>query len=257
MSFANMARRIAPFAALAAATALSGCGDMNIAMNGEEGVPLAELDMSGDAPTGVAMGGSDSVVITTGDEFTIDVDGSDEAIERMRFVLSEGTLAIGRANDSSNGGGTATILITMPAPGTLAMGGSGTIEADTMASDAEIVVGGSGSISVGSIEADSLEVVIGGSGSATAWGTAERLEITIGGNGSANMADLQVERGEVNIGGSGDATFASDGRVEANIFGSGSVRVIGSATCEANTIGSGSLVCEDVVASEEAVEEGA
>ncbi|WP_271079088.1 head GIN domain-containing protein [Aurantiacibacter sp. MUD61] len=247
MNFGKLARRIAPFAALAAATALSGCGDMNISINGEEGVPLSELDFSGDTPTGVAMGGSDAVVITSGDDFTINVDGSDEAIERMRFVLSEGTLAIGRANDSSNGGGIATVLITMPAPETLAMGGSGSITADTMASNAEIVVGGSGSVEVASVDADSLEVVIGGSGSATTSGTADRLEVTVGGSGSALMPDLQTERGEVNIGGSGDVSFSSDGRVEANIAGSGTVRVFGSATCEANTIGSGELICEEVV----------
>ena len=251
MNFGKSIGKLAPLAILATASALSACGG-NISFGGEEGVPLAELDTSGDAPSGVALGGEDNVVITSGDSFSIDVDGSNEAVERMRFSLEDGMLAIGRENGSSSGGGTATVIITMPAPETLALGGSGRIEADTMAGNAEIVVGGSGSVAVGRVEADTLEVTIGGSGSVGTAGSAEVLEVNVGGSGTADFAGLQVERAEVNIGGSGGATFRSNGSVEANIGGSGSVMVIGSATCEVNSVGSGSLVCEEEPAAEAA-----
>jgi hypothetical protein len=239
-----MIRKIGPFVALAAAAGLSACDGVDVTINGEEGVPLAELDLSGDPPTGVALGGPDAVVITTGDEFAIDVDGTAEATERLRFVLEDGLLAIGRESGSWNDNDTATVLVTMPSVSTLALGGSGSITADSLTGDADIAVGGSGDVAVTNVETESLEVVIGGSGSAEVSGMSDRLEIAIGGSGTASMADLQVDRAEVNIGGSGGATFSSDGRVEANIAGSGTVRVRGSATCEANTIGSGELICE-------------
>lgn len=244
MGFAKIFRKIGPFAVLAAATGLTACGGMDATFNGEEGVPLAELDMSGDPPTDVALGGPDTVNITAGDEFTIEVEGSDAAADRLRFVLADGALGIGREEGSWSDNDIATVNITIPAPSTIAVGGSGQIMADTMASDATIALGGSGTATVQTMQAESLEIVIGGSGSVVTAGTANRLEITIGGSGSALMPDLQVERGEVNIAGSGSASFASDGSVEANIGGSGNVRVYGSASCEINSIGSGQLICE-------------
>lgn len=257
MRVGNMIRKIGPFVAMAAAAGLAACDGVDITVNGEEGVPLAELDMSGEPPTGVALGGPDAVVITTGEDFTIDVDGPAEATERLRFVLDDGMLAIGRESGSWGDDEIATVLVTMPSVSTLALGGSGNITADSMTGEADIAVGGSGKVTVTEVEADELEVVIGGSGTAEVSGTSERLEIAIGGSGTADMADLQVERAEVNIGGSGDATFSSDGRVEANIAGSGTVRVYGSATCEANTIGSGELICEAADEAEEAETEDA
>ncbi len=251
-------RVVGPIAALAAAAGLAGCDGVNVTFNGEEGVPLSELDMSGDPPTAVVLGGPDAVVITAGDTFTIDVDGSNAAVDRMRFSLEDGSLAIGRAEDTQDASDRATVLVTMPAPSSLVIGGSGSITSDALAGDASVVVGGSGSVSVTGVDVESLDIAIGGSGSAELAGTAERLDVAIGGSGSADMPGLSVERAEVSIGGSGNASFASDGRVEANIGGSGTVRVSGSATCESNTFGSGRLICENAsAAADEAVEEDA
>ena len=43
---------LAPLAALAGAALVTGCDNMNIRIGDGDGVPLAELDMSGAAPTG-------------------------------------------------------------------------------------------------------------------------------------------------------------------------------------------------------------
>ncbi|WP_340588200.1 head GIN domain-containing protein [Erythrobacter alti] len=245
MRVGGIFRKIGPFLALAAAAGLSACDDVDVSFNGEQGVPLAELDMSGEAPSRIALGGADNVVITTGEELAITVEGSEEATERLRFVLADGSLGIGREDGNWRDGDVATINVTMPAPSTIAIGGSGRMTADTMARNAEIVIGGSGAVDVAVIDSETLEITIGGSGRATVAGAVDRLELNIGGSGTADMADLQAGDAEVNIGGSGDATFSSDGTVEANIAGSGDVRVRGSARCEINAIGSGSLVCED------------
>ena len=236
--------KVAPVVALVAVAGLAACGDVSININDDDAVPLADLDMDGDAPDEIALGGSDNVVVTSGEEFAITVEGSDAAIERMRFKLEGGTLWVMRDNDAADGDGVATVNVTMPPPNGLTVGGSGSITADAMSSDAEIVIGGSGNVTVAALAADALEVTIGGSGTATVAGSTDRLELSIGGAGSAEMADLQVGDAEVNIGGSGSATFAADGDVEANIGGSGTVRVRGSARCTSNTVGSGRLICE-------------
>ncbi len=243
MRLEQIFRKMAPVAALAAATALSGCG-----INSVDGVPLAELDTSGPAPSGVALGGSDLVVITSGDTFTIDIEGSEEAQEAMRFDLDEDTLSIGRESDD---GGQATVNITMPAPTSLAVGGSGQITTDAMSGDPEIAIGGSGQIIATGLDGGRLEVALGGSGRTEISGEVDNLELAIGGSGTADMADLQVGDAEISVGGSGNATFASDGNVEARIAGSGDIRVTGSATCTLNSVGSGRLICEEAPAEPE------
>ena len=243
MGIGKIFTKAAPIMALAAA-GLAGCNNADIEFD-SDGVPLAELDYSGAAPTGVVLAGPDTVLISNGDEFIIEVEGSNEARDRMRFAMEDGALVIHRENGDWNGGdGEATVNITMPAPETLVMAGSGSITTDAVATRSDIVIAGSGTLRADGVDAESLEVTIAGSGSLRASGVTERLELTVAGSGNAEMAALRVDEAEVNIAGSGDARFASDGRVEANIVGSGTVRVSGSASCEVETVGSGRLICE-------------
>ncbi|HYD24664.1 MAG TPA: head GIN domain-containing protein [Croceibacterium sp.] len=236
-------RTMGPFVALAAMGALaSGCRDGNFRWSGDEGVPLAELDLGGDPPEGVALMGPDTVAITDGAQFTVTVEG--EAADRMRFRLEGGTLGIMREHGDWNDRGTATVRITMPPPRKLVIAGSGRMTSERLAGEAEVSIAGSGELETPNVDASSLEVSIAGSGTYTAGGRADRLELSIAGSGSGEMDKLKVERAEVNIAGSGDAVFASDGEVEANIMGSGDVIVRGSARCKVNSMGSGSLVCE-------------
>lgn len=243
MGIAKVFGKVMPVVALAAAAGLAGCDNVNVEF-GEGGVPLAELDMTGDPPSDVALASPDAVVITSGEDFAIDVEGSDEARDRMRFALDDDTLAIHRAEGDWGDSDIATVNITMPAPGSLIMAGSGTMRANAMSDSPEIVVAGSGEITAEGITAERMEVTIAGSGTVNASGSTDRLELTVAGSGSADLDDLQVGDAEVTVAGSGDAAFASDGSVEATIVGSGDVRVRGSASCSVENIGSGSLVCE-------------
>ena len=61
----NIAQRSAPIAALAMGLGLAGCS-YSVDWGEVDGVPLSEFDQSGDAPTEVALAGSDQVVITEG-----------------------------------------------------------------------------------------------------------------------------------------------------------------------------------------------
>lgn len=239
--------KLAPVVAMVAAAGLTACDDMEVQFGENAGVPLEELDMSGDAPSDVALASPDIVNITSGEEFAIDVEGSDEARERMRFALDGDTLGIHRENGDWGDEDKATVSITMPPPGSLIMAGSGTMTVDAMSDRPDIVIAGSGTLTASNIAAEQLEVTVAGSGTLNASGTADRLELTVAGSGSADLDELQVGDAEVSIAGSGDAAFASDGNVEANIVGSGTVRVRGSATCEVNSVGSGEVICEEVV----------
>lgn len=230
-------------AALIGLAATLGACDGHITINGEEGVPLAELDTSGSPPTGVALLGPDTVIISEGNALSIEAEGDKDAVDALRFTLEGGKLAIARDKDAGNKLGTATVRVTMPAPEELDMLGSGKIEAPAMASAADINIGGSGAIAVARLAATRLDLAILGSGSVTASGTAEQLDLKMAGSGSAKLAGLKVDRADIDVVGSGSSAFASDGSVDANIVGSGDVTVTGSAKCEANKVGSGTLTC--------------
>lgn len=237
-------KAVMPIAAIGMATTLSGCDGADMKINGEEGVPLAALDMTGEVPTGVMLAGPDSVIITDGDELTIDVEGEQEAVDAVRFVISDGMLAIMREKDNWDGSETATIRVTVPKLEDIAIGGSGTADAQSLSGDASISIGGSGKVSVAQISGDGLDVNVGGSGDVVGAGSTGQLDLNIGGAGNVDLSAVTVGNADINIGGSGDVKFASDGNVDANIVGSGDIVVTGNATCEMNAIGSGTLTCE-------------
>lgn len=245
MRFEQFLKRMAPLVVAGMGVSLAGCDNVKVNMGDSDGVPLAEFDLSGPAPKGLALASGDTVILTEGDELAITIEGDEKAREDLRFSRKDEVLSIARANGLfRKDAAPATIRVTMAAPRELMIGGSGSIEAQSLASTADITIGGSGDVTFAGIAGERLEIAIGGSGKVTGAGTARRLEISIGGKGDVDLARLSTERAEVSIGGSGDVAFASDGTVEANIAGSGTVRVKGRAKCTANSFGSGKLVCE-------------
>jgi hypothetical protein len=245
--FDTLIKRAAPVAL--ASLALAGC-DMDINFGSSDGVPLAELDMTGDAPRAVALYGPDTLIITEGDTLNVTVEGDEQAVAALRFDRDGDTLGVMRDGEWKDTG-KATVRITMPAPREIDMAGSGTINAATMAEEAEINSAGSGQISVGTLTAKRLEISMAGSGTVRASGSAERLEISIAGSGDTELDGLTADRAEVSIAGSGDVRFASDGEVEASIAGSGDVRVVGTAKCEVSSMGSGKVTCGPAQESDE------
>lgn len=233
--------RPAPVAALAFATVLlAGCDGSPMQINGQEGVPLAQIEMAGAAPSEVVLASGDTVILTDGTTFDIKVEGADTG--SLRFVRDDDVIGVTR-EDGWEGEPNATIRITMPPPREVVIAGSGTIRAQSLAPTSNISIGGAGTVEFGRVAAEKLGINIGGSGTVRGAGTAKQLEVLIGGTGDVAMPGLKADTAEVSIGGNGDVAFASDGTVEANIGGSGDVSVAGNAKCTVNALGSGTLTC--------------
>lgn len=58
---------LAPVFAVVAAAGLSGCDGVNISINDKQGVPLSEIDMTGNTPTELVLAGPDNVIVTQGE----------------------------------------------------------------------------------------------------------------------------------------------------------------------------------------------
>lgn len=233
-------KHTAPLVALTLAAALAGCDGADMEINGQKGVPLAEVTIAGPPPSELVLASGDTVIITDGTTFDLKVEGANT--ESLRFVRDDEVIGITREENWS-GKSNATIRITMPPPKEVVIAGSGTITAQSLAPTANISIGGAGTITFTKVTADKLGVNIGGSGTVKGAGTAKRLEVNIGGSGDVELAGLKADSAEVSIGGAGDVAFASDGEVEANIAGAGDVKVAGSAKCTVNAFGSGTLTC--------------
>ena len=255
MHLKKLFKTLAPVAAMGFAATLSACDGIDVSINGSNGKPLAEIDLSGEPPKSVTLAGPDTVLIEEGETFTVAVEGSEEAKERMRFEFEDGELIVMREDSSWGDNDSATVSITMPPPEALTIAGSGRISSATMASTGDLTIAGSGDLVVESAASENLEITIAGSGDAKAAGATERLEITIAGSGKGDLSQLTAERADISIAGSGDVTFRSDGEVEASIIGSGDVTVIGRAKCTINSMGSGTLNCSAPANSDEDGEE--
>jgi hypothetical protein len=237
----NLSAAFTSLAALAVAAAVSGCDGAEVRI--DEGKPLSELDMTGEAPKSLALYGPDEVNIQSGEKLAISVAGDQGAADDLRFSLKDGSLGIGRKNGSS-ASGTAVVNVTMPPPGKLVAAGSGKIRSQALANEAQVTLAGSGDIETMNVAADRLKVTIAGSGGYRAAGRATRLELNIVGSGNAAMEGLKTDTASIKIAGSGRSTFSSGGEVNASIVGSGEVTVRGRARCKVSVAGSGKLVCE-------------
>lgn len=234
------ARRFAPLALAALATGLAGCEGGAIEINGQKGVPLSEVEIAGPPPSEIVLSSGDTVVVTEGNTFAIDVEGADT--DTLRFVRDNEVIGVTREN-GWNGESSAVIRVTMPAPKEIVIAGAGTVKTPSLATKSQINIGGSGTVEFGQVAAESLDINIGGSGEVRGAGSARTLKVLIGGAGDVAMPQFKADNAEVTIGGSGDVAFASDGTVSATIGGAGDVKVTGSAKCTVNAFGSGSLTC--------------
>ena len=237
-------RALGPIIAVAMAAGVAAC-DGNVSINGDKGKPLAEIDLTGTPPQELVLLGPDEVRVTQGDKLAITVEGDKAVTDQLRFTLKDGTLGVLREGKSLGmSSGKAVVNVTMPAPKTLTMAGSGKINAEALAKDAKVTIAGSGDIETPHIASDKLDLTIAGSGSYRGAGNVAALDVNIVGSGSAAMDALKAESADLTIAGSGNSAFASDGEVKAKIMGSGTVTVRGRARCTVESMGSGKLVCE-------------
>ena len=72
MKFEKLLKMLGPVVVMAIAGGLAACDGARMTINGDEGVPLSELDLSGDPPTEVASFGPDAVDIRTGGTLAIE-----------------------------------------------------------------------------------------------------------------------------------------------------------------------------------------
>jgi len=189
--------------------------------------------------------GPDNVRFTTGERWQVRAEGDPRTLARIRFIVRDGQIVIGRKSGERGELKPVTIYVIAPALHRATIGGSGSLAIDRLSGKkVSAVVAGSGGMTVDHIAADALDASIAGSGDLALSGRSATGKLAIAGSGELKAAGLTIDAADTSISGSGSMAFRSDGKVTAAIVGSGNVAVRGSAYCtRLSRLGSGTLIC--------------
>jgi hypothetical protein len=193
----------------------------------------------------VAASGSDDVVITSGDRFSVVADGPENWLDRLEIKVEGDTLKIGQKKRwFSMTVGDTKIRITMPVLTGLSLAGSGSITADKASGPAFVgSISGSGDIRIAALDADSVRLGMSGSGDIMAAGRCSTAKIGISGSGDVDISGLKCADVDIGISGSGDVNAFASRKAKIGISGSGDVQIKGGGKCEIRTSGSGEVTC--------------
>lgn len=172
----------------------------------------------------------------------VTVETEDNLLPLVETVVENGTLKIRPSKRNLNlRSKNLKVVVTARRIERLALGGSGTIDADALrAPRLSIDLGGSGEINVGKLDTESVSVTLGGSGDfKAAGGSARKVSVSIGGSGTVDMGRVQSDSASINVAGSGEATVWARNELSMTIAGSGDVNYYGDPRISKSVVGSG------------------
>lgn len=191
---------------------------------------------------GVSMGLPGTVELRIGNSESLTVETDDNLLPLIETVVENGVLQI-RTSKRNTGVSSRRMRFVVQARSIdrLALGGSGTINADSLRGQkVSLDVGGSGNINLKDLEAEALTVDLGGSGDLKVEnGRAAQLALSIAGSGNIDLGRLQSRVARVSIAGSGEATINVSDQLDASIVGSGDVNYYGDPKVSKSVMGSG------------------
>ncbi|MDR6782508.1 hypothetical protein ABIE26_001004 [Pedobacter africanus] len=176
--------------------------------------------------TGINTSGSNTIYISYGTEFKVELRGSNNLIPYFKTNVINKTLYLGYENASIQHDDVEA-YVTLPDLRKASLSGSG-----------KITIQGTFPSS------DELKVSISGSGNITAQDAfdADQVLVNISGSGKADLQQINAQKAEVDISGSGDVRVKVQNKLKARISGSGKVYYTGSPEVDADVSGSGKVV---------------
>jgi len=197
--------------------------------------------------TGVKLAGSDDVVVTRGDKFSVVATGPQDVLDKLDIAVKNGVLVIGRAGGmmhryTDDG---ARVAVTLPRLDRAELTGSGTLSIDQAEADAvNLVLSGSGDLAVDAVTAKAMAIAMAGSGDLTVKaGKADRGEVSLAGSGDVDVNGVTLGTANISLSGSGDVDATATATASVAIVGSGDVRLGGGAKCDTSEMGSGTVSC--------------
>jgi len=199
---------------------------------------------------GIHIAGSYDVMLTSGSEGSITLEGSSDDLSNIESYVKKGILIIKKKNTSwFNDWKTGKVNITIPVEqiSEVILSGSGSIESKIPLKFPRIkaLISGSGDIDI-EVEAENVNGTVTGSGDLTLKGSADQVTFFLTGSGTIEAEKLIAKEGEAQITGSGNVEMYSSEVLQAKITGSGDLRCYGSPTRQSTKVtGSGDIMIRD------------
>lgn len=194
--------------------------------------------------SGVAVSLPGTVEVRTGSgQEGVTIETDDNLLPLIETVVEDGTLKIRNKHNTILRTRNLKIVVQARELDRLALGGSGTIDADTLRGPrVRFDVGGSGTIKIKHIEAEAVSVKLGGSGDLKGGdGTARNIAIAVGGSGTVDLGHVRSDSASVTVAGSGDATLWVRNSLSLTVAGSGDVSYYGDPQLSTSIVGSGKV----------------
>ena len=240
-------RKSIALAAVAACTAVSGCGRVHA----EDGGATISRNYQVGNFQKIEVAGPYDVEVRTGANPGVSAQGSEKLLGRTLVEVRGDRLLI-RPQESRgwfhfgwSTHGHANFTVTVPKLSGATIAGSGDIKVDKVEGDRfEGAVAGSGGLDVAAMNVQTLKLEIAGSGRARAGaGKAQSAAYEIAGSGDLDAGGVQTQQAKVSIAGSGSVKAHATGTADVSIMGSGDVDVSGGAKCNVSKAGSGNVRC--------------
>jgi hypothetical protein len=195
--------------------------------------------------SGISLSMSGSVYFTSGPDYSLEIQGQQNVLDRIITQVEGNNLVIKLKNGINLGPhDPIRVYITAPGVNTLDISGSGDIYVDTpwTGTDLSANISGSGSITVSMIEAERFNANISGSGNIKVMaGTSGREDLKISGSGSIEMQYVEADDVYTTTSGSGDTYVQAMKLLEVTISGSGNVYYLGNPIINTHISGSGNI----------------
>lgn len=196
--------------------------------------------------SGVSMRVSGKVFLRQGEQQSVRIVASQSTLDEIITEVKDRSLVIRFKSNNlfmrSFNPGRIEIYVTVPEVNSLAVSGSGDIEAENEIKTRilDLSVSGSGNISFEQLVAENVKASISGSGNVhVSQGNADDLAVTVSGSGNYRGKEFEVRNVDARISGSGSCTVHASQSLKARVSGSGNVNYAGNPMIDTSVVGSG------------------
>jgi hypothetical protein len=154
--------------------------------------------------TGVALTGANNVFVQVGGRQSVIVHADSNLLTRVTTQVRSGRLVIGTTPGNLSAKSPMFVTVSVPSLDGLRLQGAG-------------------NISVTGINSRALTVALPGSGNIDATGTATQLDVTISGEGNALLRQLIARDARAALGGNGNIMLTATHSLTARVSGSGTI----------------------------------
>jgi cytoskeletal protein RodZ len=107
-----------------------------------------------------------------------------------------------------------------------------------------VSISGSGSVHAAKVDAKTFSIAVSGSGKVNASGKADSLKIAISGSATADTSNLAVASARIAVSGSGKVTVNAQETLDVSVVGSGSIDCLGNPKIQKRITGAGRVTAK-------------